>query len=49
MDKIEMQKNIDKNRDLIDKALSMEDTQMMYYIVRRLAKDNEKLIAKLKE
>ena len=49
MDKIEIQKKIDKNRDLIDKALSMEDTQMMYYIVRRLAKDNEKLIEKLKE
>ena len=49
MDKIEIQKKIDKNRDLIDEALSMEDTQMMYYIVRRLAKDNEKLLEKLKE
>jgi hypothetical protein len=49
MQKIDMQKKIDKNRDLIDRALSMEDTQMMYYIVRRLAKDNERLIAKLKE
>ena len=49
MDKIEIQKKIDKNRDLIDKALYMEDTQMMYYIVRRLAKDNEKLIEKLNE
>ena len=49
MDKIEIQKKINKNRDLIDRALSMEDTQMMYYIVRRLAKDNEKLIEKLKE
>ena len=49
MDKIEIQKKIDKNRDLIDKALSMEDKQMMYYIVRMLAKDNEKLIEKLKE
>jgi len=49
MDKIDIQKKIDKNRDLIDKALAMEDTQMMYYIVRRLAKENERLIAKLKE
>lgn len=49
MDKIEIQKKIDKNRDLIDKALSMEDTQMTYYIVRSLAKYNEKLIEKLKE
>lgn len=48
MDKIEIQKKIDKNRNLIDKALSMEDIQMMYYIVRRLAKDNERSIAKLK-
>jgi hypothetical protein len=49
MDKTEIQKKIDKNRDLIDRALSMEDTQMMYYTVRRLSKDNELLIAKLKE
>ena len=43
----QIQEKIDKNRKLIDKALSMEDTQMMYYIVRRLSRDNEKLIAKL--
>ena len=49
MDKIEIQKKIEKNQDLINKALSMEQTQMMWYIVRRLAKDNEKLIEKLKE
>ena len=48
MDNIEIQKKIDRNRDLIDRALSMEDTEMMYYIVRRLAKENEKLIAQLK-
>lgn len=49
MDKEKIQKQIDKNRDLIEKALEMNDTEMMYYIVRRLAKDNERLIAKLKE
>lgn len=48
MDKQKIQKQIDKNRDLIEKALEMNDTEMMYYIVRRLAKDNERLIAKLK-
>ena len=47
MEREEIQKQINKNRDLIDKALSLEDTYMMYYIVRKLAKDNEKLIAKL--
>jgi len=49
MDKEKIQKQIDRNRDLIEKALEMNDTEMMYYIVRRLAKDNERLIAKLKE
>ena len=49
MDKDKIQKQIDKNRDLIEKALEMNETEMMYYIVRRLAKDNERLIAKLKE
>lgn len=48
MDKEKIQKHIAKNRDLIEKALEMNDTEMMYYIVRRLAKDNERLIAKLK-
>jgi hypothetical protein len=48
MDKEKIKKQIEKNRDLIDRALSMDDTEMMYYIVRRLANDNEKLIAKLK-
>jgi len=49
MDKEKIQKQIDKNRELIEKALEMNDTEMMYYIVRRLAKDNERLIEKLKE
>lgn len=49
MDKEKIQKQIDKNRDLIEKALEMNDIEMMYYIVRRLSKDNERLIAKLKE
>lgn len=49
MDKEKIQKQIDKNRDLIEKVLEMNNTEMMYYIVRRLAKDNERLIAKLKE
>ena len=49
MDSEKIQKQIDKNRALIGKALEMNDTEMMYYIVRRLAKDNEGLIAKLKE
>jgi hypothetical protein len=49
MNKIQIQEKIDKNRNLINRALSMEDTQMMYYTVRRLAKENEKLIAKLKK
>jgi len=49
MDKEKIQKQIDKNRALIEKALEMNDTEMMYYIVRRLAKDNERLIKKLKE
>jgi len=49
MDKEKIQKQINRNRDLIEKALEMNDTEMMYYIVRRLAKDNERLIAKLKE
>lgn len=49
MDKEKIQKQIDKNRALIEKALEMNDTEMMYYIVRRLAKDNERLIEKLKE
>lgn len=39
---------IEKNRQLIERALQVEDTEMMYYIVRRLAKDNERLIAQLK-
>ena len=49
MDKNKIQKQIDKNRDLIEKALEMNDTEIMYYIVQRLSKDNERLIAKLKE
>ena len=49
MDKEKIQKQIDKNRDLIEKALEMNDTEMMNYIVKRLAEDNERLIAKLKE
>jgi len=49
MDKEKIQKQIDKNRALIEKALEMNDTEMMYYIVRRLAKDNERLIEKLKK
>jgi len=49
MDKEKIQKQINRNRDLIEKALEMNDTEMMYYIVRRLSKDNERLIAKLKE
>lgn len=49
MDKEKIQKQINKNRALIEKALEMNDTETMYYIVRRLAKDNERLIEKLKE
>ncbi len=49
MDKEKIQKQIDRNRELISQALGMGDTEMMYYIVKRLAKDNERLIAKLKE
>jgi len=48
MNQEEIQKKIDRNRELISRALQMEDTEMMYYIVRRLAKDNERLIAQLK-
>lgn len=44
MEKIEIQKKIDKNRDLIDKALYMGDIQMRDYTVRRLAKDNARLL-----
>lgn len=49
MDKEKIQKQIDRNRELISQALEMDNTEMMYYIVRRLAKDNERLIAKLKQ
>lgn len=48
MNQEEIQKKIDKNRELINRALEMGDTEMKYYIVRRLAKDNERLIAQLK-
>lgn len=48
MDKFNIQKQINQNRDLIEKALEMNDTKIMYCIVRRLAKDNERLISKLK-
>ena len=48
MDKEKIEKQIEKNRELINNALSTENTEIMYYVVRRLAKDNEKLIAKLK-
>lgn len=49
MDKEKIQKQIDRNRDLISQALEMDDTEMMHYIVERLVRDNERLIAKLKE
>ena len=48
MDKEKIEKQINRNRERIAQALEMGDTEMMYYVVRRLAKDNEKLIAKLK-
>ena len=49
MNKEKIQKQIDRNRDLIEKALEMNDTEMMYYLIRGLAKDNERLITKLKQ
>jgi hypothetical protein len=49
MDNKEALKKIDRNRELIAKALEIEDIELMYFIVRRLAKENEKLIAKLKK
>jgi len=43
----DINKKIDRNRELIEIALTIEDPEMMYYIVRRLAKDNKRLIAQL--
>ena len=43
----DINKKIDRNRELIEIALTIEDTEMMMYTVRRLAKDNKRLIAQL--
>lgn len=48
MESEKLKKQIENNRELIERALSMNDTELMYYIVRRLAKQNEKLIEKLR-
>jgi hypothetical protein len=50
MDRIAMQNQIDKNRDLINKALHSDlDITLLNIIVRGLAHSNEVLIEALKQ
>ena len=50
MDKIEIQKSIDKNRDEIQKYLSSElPLDIIYYNTRILSSRNERLIKQLNE
>ena len=47
MDKKKIQKQIDKNRDLINRALELDDIELSNYILRKLSDKNQKLINKL--
>ncbi len=47
MDKKKIQKQIDKNRDLINRALELDDIELSNYIIRKLSDKNQKLINKL--
>jgi len=48
MTKEEIQVKIDKNRDLIDRALSHDvSLEFKYFLIRDLSKRNEKLIEQL--
>lgn len=50
MDKIEIQKKIDNNRDKIDYIVcSDEDPTLKKILITNLAKSNERLIKKLNE
>ncbi len=50
MDKIAIQKRIDKNRELINRALNNDLSPVfLKRIVTELSESNEKLIKKLKE
>lgn len=47
MDDFKIRKKLEKNRCLINKALEIQDIELVYFTVNRLKRQNEKLIASL--